>query len=88
MTDHDGSSTSIIDQSIRAADRIEELESRLLEIGNFAHDQSTGPAIPDEMWSIRDMAYEMLETPEQRTARIREEVGYEQSYQKHLEGVS
>lgn len=69
-------------------DRIEELEERLLEIGNFAHDWSSGPAIPDEMWAIRDMAYEMLETPEQRKIRIHEEVGYEMSYKKHLEGVS
>lgn len=69
-------------------ERIEQLEERLQEIGHFAHDQSTGPAVPDEMWSIRDMAYEMLETPEQRTTRIREEVGYEMSYKKHLEGVT
>lgn len=88
MNEQNGSGTSIIDQSVRAADRIEELEARLLEIGNFAHDQSTGPAIPDEFWSIRDMAYEMLETPEQRTVRIHEEVGYETSYKKHLEGVN
>lgn len=33
------------------------LESKLLNIGNYAHDMSTGPAIPDPLWIIRDMSY-------------------------------
>ncbi len=37
-----------------------ELEQRLLEIGDKAHDKSTGPAVHDGYWDIRGMAYEML----------------------------
>jgi len=35
-----------------------ELRSLLLQIGNFAHDRSTGPAVPDDLWEVREMAYE------------------------------
>jgi len=30
---------------------------RLQEIGDFAHDHSTGPAVPDALWEVRAMAY-------------------------------
>ncbi len=30
---------------------------RLQEIGDYAHDQSTGPAVPDALWEVRSMAY-------------------------------
>jgi hypothetical protein len=39
--------------------RVRELESRLKEIGDFAHDRSTGPAVPDALWEVRAMAYEL-----------------------------
>ena len=55
-------------------DRIEELEQALSEIAAFAHDNSTGPAIPDVLWSIRDMAYRPFEAHEQTDARIKREV--------------
>ena len=55
-------------------ERIEELEQALSEIASFAHDNSTGPAIPDAFWSIRDMAYRPFETHEQTNARIKREV--------------
>lgn len=42
------------------ATRIDELESRLLTIGNIAHTHSTGPAVYDEYWHIRNLAYELL----------------------------
>ena len=29
----------------------------LREIGDFAHDKSTGPEVPDALWEIRSMAY-------------------------------
>lgn len=29
----------------------------LARIGDFAHDKSTGPAIPDALWEVRGMAY-------------------------------
>lgn len=54
--------------------RINELEEILVEIGEFAHAKSTGPAIPDEYWSIRDMAFRAFETSEQTKARIDLEV--------------
>lgn len=41
-----------------AADEIERLNNLLLEIGNKAHDASTGPAVPDALWEIRSMAYQ------------------------------
>jgi len=34
------------------------LEEALKNIGDFAHDHSTGPALPDALWEIRRMAYE------------------------------
>ena len=41
-------------------ERVEELENRLRDIGDIAHAQSTGPAEPDWLWSIRELAYELL----------------------------
>lgn len=32
----------------------------LKDIGDFAHDRSTGPAVPDTLWEIRRMAYDEL----------------------------
>ena len=58
----------------RLLQRIDELEDILVEIGEFAHANSTGPAVPDEFWSIRDMAYRAFETPEQTKKRIDVEV--------------
>lgn len=39
-------------------ERAAALEDRLREIGDFAHDHSTGPAVPDALWEVRAMAYE------------------------------
>lgn len=41
-------------------ERVEELENRLRDIGDIAHAQSTGPAEPDWLWNIRELAYELL----------------------------
>ena len=45
--------------------RFAELESRLavcedllIAIGDYAHSNSTGPAVPDALWEVRRMAYE------------------------------
>jgi hypothetical protein len=57
--------------------RIEELEQALSEIAEFAHDNSAGPAFPDEFWSIRDMAYAALETQDERRARVTREISLE-----------
>ncbi len=39
-------------------DEIERLKELLRQIGDFAHDKSTGPAVPDALWEIRSMAYD------------------------------
>lgn len=36
---------------------VERLCSELRTIGDYAHDHSTGPAVPDALWEIRSMAY-------------------------------
>lgn len=46
------------DLELAQAERIEELETLLKDIGNYAHDHSTGPAVPDALWTIRKMAYD------------------------------
>lgn len=43
-----------------AKETIAELEARLREIGDYAHDHSTGPAVPDALWAVREMAYELV----------------------------
>lgn len=43
------------------ARQLSELYELLQEIGNLAHDKSTGPAVPDTLWEIRNMAYKALE---------------------------
>jgi len=40
----------------RGAD-IEHLNELLRRIGDMAHDHSTGPAVPDILWEIGDLAY-------------------------------
>ena len=40
-------------------ERIIHLEGLLKDIGDFAHDRSTGPALPDDLWEVRRMAYEL-----------------------------
>ncbi len=39
---------------------INELQGMLKDIGDFAHDRSTGPAVEDDLWEVRRMAYELL----------------------------
>ena len=40
------------------ANEIDRLHDRLRQIGDRAHDASTGPAVPDVLWEIRSMAYD------------------------------
>ena len=58
----------------------DDAQNALSEIGAYAHERSTGPAIPDEMWAIRDMAYRPLETDRQNRQRVKEEVQAEAEY--------
>ena len=39
---------------------VERLSEALRQIGDYAHDHSTGPAIPDALWEVRQMAYEAI----------------------------
>jgi len=39
---------------------IADLEERLRDIGDYAHEHSTGPAVPDALWTVREMAYELV----------------------------
>ncbi len=55
-------------------ERIDELENILCEIGEYSHDRSTGPAVPDELWHVRDMAYRAFEDSAQTKQRINREV--------------
>lgn len=40
---------------------VRRLNDALLKIGDFAHDHSTGPTVPDALWEIREMAYSAME---------------------------
>jgi len=43
--------------------RVAEMDDTLKRIGDYAHDKSTGPAVPDALWEIRAMAYEEFARP-------------------------
>jgi hypothetical protein len=40
------------------AAQIDALQDALIDIGNMAHNASTGPAVPDVLWEIRGAAYD------------------------------
>jgi hypothetical protein len=40
---------------------ISRLNKAIEAIGDYAHDKSTGPAVPDALWEIRSMAYDAIE---------------------------
>jgi hypothetical protein len=46
------------DQQRGDAQEVERLNGVLRAIGDFAHDHSSGPTVPDDMWEVRRMAYE------------------------------
>jgi len=53
--------TNPSDDAKALSDAVNEIDrqKRLLEaIGDYAHDHSTGPAVPDALWEVRRMAYE------------------------------
>ncbi len=51
---------TIVDALSEAQERINHLEQVLREIGDKAHYASTGPAVHDVYWEIRQMAYENI----------------------------
>jgi hypothetical protein len=44
--------------ALDACNERDEVLELLIEIGNFAHDHSKGPAVPDALWEVRRMAYQ------------------------------
>ena len=54
---HDETAIDVMREQVQ---RIELLENRLREIAEYAHNESTGPAIPDALWEIREQAYELI----------------------------
>lgn len=45
-------------EAVAHEERAERYAEMLARIGDFAHDKSTGPAVPDALWEVRTMAYE------------------------------
>lgn len=43
-------------------ERIDFLVAALKDIGDWAHDRSTGPAIEDDLWEVRRMAYDAMDS--------------------------
>ena len=48
---------SVVGELAIAKEEINCYELILFDIGDLAHDASTGPAVPDTYWEIREMAY-------------------------------
>jgi len=42
-----------------AEQRVADCEGLLKDIGDWSHDRSTGPAVIDDLWEVRRMAYEL-----------------------------
>lgn len=49
----------LVGQRDRAREEASRLRELLTEIAEYAHHHSTGPAVPDVLWEIRQMAYEI-----------------------------
>lgn len=44
------------DAALQEAKRLRDL---LTQVAEYAHDRSTGPTVPDALWEVRQMAYEI-----------------------------
>ena len=55
----------------KAQAEIDRLHDLLIDIGNRAHHASTGPALPDEFWEIRSIAYDGINATDQRRYSVR-----------------
>ncbi len=61
IADNYAAGVETVDDAKALSDAVNEIDrlNRLLEaIGDYAHDHSTGPAVPDALWEVRRMAYE------------------------------
>ncbi|AMO78079.1 hypothetical protein [Pseudomonas citronellolis] len=47
----------LIERLERLQEAFDEANEMLARIGDFAHDKSTGPGVPDALWEVRSMAY-------------------------------
>ena len=48
------------DEIVSLRQELEAAENKLREIGDYAHEHSTGPAEVDALWTVREMAYELI----------------------------
>lgn len=56
-----GCAAAVEERRVEALEaRVIALEERLREIAEIAHVRSTGPAVYDSYWEIRELAYEYL----------------------------
>jgi hypothetical protein len=46
-------------KKLRSEPEADRLRALLTEIAEYAHENSTGPTVPDALWEIRQMAYEI-----------------------------
>lgn len=75
-------------QLAEAGERVDRLESTIDDIREFAHYQSTGPAVPDGYWLIRDMASRVDEDSEQTRDRVKREVMSEIAFLNACNGAN
>lgn len=40
-------------------EKLNDAKALLKDIGDFAHDRSSGPVVTDDLWEVRSMAYEL-----------------------------
>lgn len=55
---------SLRQQLVELAEQNQHLVLVLKDIGDFSHDRSQGPAVPDALWEVRRIAYEALDLPD------------------------
>lgn len=58
--DHEAVCVGGRDRIMFLSQRVAALETRLQAIGDIAHARSAGPAIHDDLWEVRGLAYELL----------------------------
>ncbi|OZI17965.1 hypothetical protein [Bordetella genomosp. 7] len=54
------SARALLSRYGRPAGDAQHYEAALRQIGDYAHDHSTGPAVPDALWAVRSLAYDAL----------------------------
>lgn len=51
---------AFIVEAKQAMMELEELKEKIHAIGDYAHDNSTGPMVHDALWDVRSMCYELI----------------------------